>query len=233
MRCPIILCAASVLAADPSGASRFEVGPESGDNRVVFVSKAPLESFEGKTARVIGSVVLDPATIGEALEIRVQVAMASLDTGIGLRNRHMRENHLHTDRFPHATFTGGEVLHGAGVDLRDGRPHEVLLRGQMELHGVRRAIEVPLRLTYRDEGPGRLQLWSEFEISLSDYEIPRPRFLMLKLGEVQKVRVDLTAVPVSRVGTGGRAVPSHRPVRCIRAGLTGPRDTPFPGHRRI
>ncbi|MBK9304990.1 MAG: YceI family protein [bacterium] len=45
----------------------------------------------------------------------MDVDLAALDTGIGLRNRHMRENHLETDRFPQAVFRGARIL-------KPGRP---------------------------------------------------------------------------------------------------------------
>ena len=36
---------------------------------------------------------------------------------------------------------------------------------------------------------------AEFPVSLEDHDIPRPRFLFAKLGQVQRVLVDIVAVP--------------------------------------
>jgi hypothetical protein len=44
------------------------------------------------------------------------------------------------------------------------------------------------------EDDGRLKITARFDIALPDYEIDRPKFLMLKLNEVQKVTVDLVLV---------------------------------------
>jgi polyisoprenoid-binding protein YceI len=186
----------STTLASAALAEPFRIGPGSGENLVVFESSAPMESFEGRTGQVSGTLDVDPAALSESLTLTVEVDMTSLDTGIGMRNTHMRENHLHTDRFPKAVFTAAQIVDGAGASLLDGRPHELRVRGSLNLHGVARTVDLPLRLTWND-GPGgrRLRVESSFDVALSDYEIPRPKFLVMKLNEIQKVRVDLWAVP--------------------------------------
>jgi polyisoprenoid-binding protein YceI len=195
----LLLAAVPAPAAPPEPAAvELAIGPDAGPGTVVFTSRAPMESFEGTTADVTGRVVLNPTNLGDSLEIAVQVDMASLDTGIGLRNRHMRENHLHTDRFPRAAFTGARILEGAGADLRDGVPHDVVLEGAMMLHGVTRTVTAPVRLTWSDGEDGtRLRIESRFEVTLADYDIPRPAFLIMKLNDVQRLRVDLWAAPAA------------------------------------
>jgi polyisoprenoid-binding protein YceI len=172
---------------------------------VGFRSKAPLETFEGSTHRVTGHVTLDPAAIGDSLEIEVRVDLASLDTGLAMRDRNMRENHLHTDRFPYATFHAGIVTDGAGTDLRDGEPHDIALSGTLDLHGVKRPVSVSLTVRLGAEGDAapderhepRLRITTRFPVALADYDIPRPRFLFAKLAEVQLVSVDLVADPAT------------------------------------
>ena len=114
-RALIIALGAAGFATADAATLRLEIDPAAKDNEVVFVSKATVESFEGRTREAVGSIELDPAALPDSLALRVQVDVATLDTGIALRNRHMRENHLHTDRFPHATFTGVKILEGAGM----------------------------------------------------------------------------------------------------------------------
>ena len=82
----IHVIAAVALLATPVAADDFRISPEHGEGSVVFESKAPMESFEGKTNQATGEVSLDPASITE-LSLRVEVDMASLDTGIGLRHQ--------------------------------------------------------------------------------------------------------------------------------------------------
>ena len=174
----------------PSSADEFRVVDQAEGNLVKFESKATLESFDGTTSSVWGSVTLDPQSLGEPFEIEIEVDLRTLDTGISMRNRHMRENHLETDEFPMAGFEGAEIIEGAGADLTTGGTHEVLIEGRLEIHGVARTIQVPLELTL--EGTN-LHIVSRFGVALSDHDIERPKFLMLRLGDVQQVTVDVVA----------------------------------------
>lgn len=179
----------------PASAARFEIVPGAPGNLVRFESKATVESFDGKTNRVGGFVDFDPDALGDSVTVRVEVDLASLDTGIELRNRHMRENHLETARFPTAVFEGGTVLDPSDHALASGRKVTLGLTGRFELHGVRRTITVPVEVTRENaEGAARLSISAAFPVRLSDYGISRPKFLVLKLADEQAVSVRVTAV---------------------------------------
>jgi len=203
VRSILMTLAAVTVVAQPVRAERFDISPEAGDSHVVFESKAPMETFEGRTNRVSGSI--DPAADAEGvIALRVAVDMASLDTGISLRDRHMRENHLHTDEHPEATFDGATVIEGDAAALSGDGDHDVTLEGDFTLHGVTRTIQVPVRISRTSvDGEPRIHLTCEFQVTLPDYEIPRPRMLMLKLNETQKIHVDLWAAPAASDGAAG------------------------------
>ncbi len=179
------LCVA-LLAASPAQAERFEIVPGK-PNLVRFESRAPLESFEGKTEQVRGEIEVSFDTLA-AMSVRVEVDMASLDTGIAIRNRHMRDNHLHTGKFPRAVFRGGTVT-GASA-LAPGGTARFALAGTLELHGVQKPVEAAVEMT---RGTAGLQITARFSVKLPDFEIPRPKFLVMQLDEVQRVSVFLVA----------------------------------------
>jgi polyisoprenoid-binding protein YceI len=182
--------AAAAFVASAAHADHFEIRGGKDASLVRFVSKAAMESFEGKTHAVTGSVSLNAADLGDTLSILVRVDMATLDTGIALRNQHMRANHLHTDQFPAATFAGARIVEGSGA-LEAGVTRRVVLAGTLTIHGVARAATVPIDLTW--DGSDRLTVGAKFPVALADHDIPRPKFLMLKLGETQNVVVALVA----------------------------------------
>ena len=69
-------------------------------NVVKFTAKAPsflslapvVGSFDGVTAKIDGYVFWTGSDMKSDSELYLEVDLNSLDTGIGLRNRHMREN---------------------------------------------------------------------------------------------------------------------------------------------
>ncbi|MBK7047359.1 MAG: YceI family protein [bacterium] len=174
----------------PAGAAtgRWDIVP--GDSsRIEFVSKAPLETITGRTKQVSGGCTFDPEKLEGDIVLEVAVEMASFDTGLGKRNQHMRENHLHTDRFPRSWLRGGAVKATPASSLPVGGTVSVEFVGELELHGVRRPVVCTIVL----ERPtaDALTATAELPVKLADYDIARPQMLLLKLAEEQKVRVAL------------------------------------------
>src|SRR5882724_2639397 len=70
-----------------------------------------------------------------------EVPLAPIDTGIGLRNRHLRES-LEADKFPDATLR----VRRADLEFpKDGSPVERQVTGELVLHGHSRAVPVHYR----------------------------------------------------------------------------------------
>jgi polyisoprenoid-binding protein YceI len=175
--------------ASPGRAAEFQIRPDGG-SKVVFLSKATMESFKGKTTRVEGRVVVDPASLGDSVTVDVEVDLASLDTGIRKRNQDMRENHLETAKYPKAVFHGVTVRGPAGAALESGKSVTLDLEGTFTIHGVSRRLRAPVRVVYEPKGAGgRIRFETTFPVSLADYNISRPQFLFLKLADVQQVTV--------------------------------------------
>lgn len=200
MKRVIVLTALIVAMLEPARGACGEYSVHPGkESKVVFVSKAAMEKFEGKTDRLEGRISVDPAALGDSATFHFEVDAASLDTGIKMRNKHMRENHLETGRFPTILFDGGSVHAASGARLEPGRPESLEVEGTFTLHGVSRRIRIPVVVTLRsDPAPGAIDFSTEFRVALAEYEISRPQFLFLKLADVQTVRVSGTAHAVSR-----------------------------------
>ena len=185
-----------LIAGSAMGSTvRFEAPPGSDATRVEFESRAPLETFHGRTDQASGHVILDPAALGDSIQVVVVVDMASLDTGINKRNQDMRENHLETDRFPTATFRGGRLVGDHPTVLPPDESVDLEVEGTFTLHGVGREVRWPVTLTYSAHGARpSIRVTSQFPVTLADHEIKRPRFLFMKLGETQQVTVDILFV---------------------------------------
>jgi polyisoprenoid-binding protein YceI len=188
----IVLAALFSLLAVAVHAAAFVVKPGK-PNEVVFTSKAASESFQGRTDQMTGSIAVDPAQVGDTVAVHIEVDLKSLNTGIGKRDQHMRENHLETDKYPKAIFDGVSVKNGSGA-LVAGTPAKLEVEGNFTLHGVTRRLRTTVEVLLKDERT--LQFKSAFNVPLADYKIDRPKFLFLKLGEVQEIT--LTGVATAK-----------------------------------
>ncbi len=147
--------------------------------QVTFLSKAPLNEFEGKSSSLNGLVNLETNLLDFFVDLN------TLKTGIGLRDSHMRENYLETEKFPFAEFTGKLVQQPT---LIMGKKTPVKAIGKFKIHGIEREIEVPGFLTLAQNG--RMELETSFSILLSDYEIPLPKLVFYELAQEQKVTIN-------------------------------------------
>lgn len=165
---------------------------------VRFEASTQTEHYGGHTDRVSGLVRFDP--LAPALSsAQFDVALSSLSTGNALRDSNMRRLALQTDTFPAATFRLTRIVLPAAL-APAGRAVRALAQGTLTLHGVTRAIAVPIVIT-REQGalglPG-LHLVSRFPVRLDDYHIRAPRFLFFAVRQEHTLSVDLHAVLAAR-----------------------------------
>ncbi|WP_373520601.1 YceI family protein [Aquiflexum sp.] len=145
---------------------------------VEFLSKASLNEFTGKSSDLNGLVDLDKNMLDFYIDLN------TLKTGIGLRDRHMRENYLETKKYPYAEFTGKI---GSQINLLVGQSKSVIAKGKFKIHGVEREIDVPGKLTAISDS--ELQLEAKFTVLLSDYNIDIPTVVFYELAEDQIVSI--------------------------------------------
>lgn len=153
-------------------------------NLVKFTSDAKIESFDGTTDKIDGYMAWDGDDILNKNQLYFEVDLRTLDTGIGLRNRHMKEDYLETDKYPMTTFKGKITK----ADKSSDGKLNVVADGNMTIHGVTKPISIRGTLTPSQGGGYRIQ--SNFEVKLTDYNIPIPQLMFLKISEVMKLNLD-------------------------------------------
>jgi polyisoprenoid-binding protein YceI len=156
---------------------------EQGDVRVVC-SMTIGGSFEAKTSALSGSVTTR-ASGPPSFDGSFAVDLRSLDTGIGLRNEHLRENYLEVEKGP-----GFEQATVSAIDLkgfsRDTLEGKGSFEGLLTLHGVTRTVtgDVDVR-----QAGAALHVKASFPVNLSEYSIRKPRYLGVGVKDIVQVEV--------------------------------------------
>ena len=128
-----------------------------------------LHLFEGVTDQIDGFVYWEGDSLfARKAQFHFEVNLAGFDTGIGKRDRDMREV-LDTEKWPRAVYKG-EITGHAAVDST-AAAYRVGTKGTLSLHGVDRAIEVPGTVVVEE---GRSRIEAAFTLKLADYEIEAP-----------------------------------------------------------
>lgn len=149
------------------------------NGKTLFISKAPMSEFTGESQQLHGLIDLDENLLDFYIDLN------TLKTGIGLRDRHMRENYLETKKYPFAEFTGKIADF---PNLANGKEIPVKAKGKFKIHGVEREIEVPG--TLKKNSDQELHLKAEFKVLLGDYNIEIPKVMFYELAEDQIVKID-------------------------------------------
>ncbi|MCL4819382.1 MAG: YceI family protein [Vicinamibacteria bacterium] len=160
----------------------------------VLVPMKPGGSFETRSRAISGEITIgagSPLSLSGALA----VDLATLDTGIALRNQHLRENYLEVargDGYARAVLDDLALREATG----DGFEGRTGFTGNLRLHGVQRPIAGAA--TLRREGAG-MRVEASFPLALSDFAITPPEYLGVGVGNRLIVSVSFVAMPA----TGG------------------------------
>jgi polyisoprenoid-binding protein YceI len=141
-------------------------------------------SFAATTTAISGSVTAN-AIGSPVFDGSLAVDLRTLDTGIGLRNEHLRENYLEVGKgpgFDTATLSKIEVK-GFSPDAPEGKG---VFTGALTLHGVTNTVTGAVDV--RQEAAG-LRVKASFPVNLAEYSIRKPRYLGMGVKDTVEVEV--------------------------------------------
>ena len=176
---------ASAAAIEAAAAASWRVAQ--GDVRIA-VPLRPGGAFEARTTSLAGTLALASAQ-PVVLSGELTVELATIDTGIALRNQHLRENYLEVSKGPGfdkavlAEIRLGEAS-GEGFEGRSG------FSGTLRLHGVSRSVTGSAEI--RREAAG-LRVAATFPLTLTDFGIEPPQYMGVGVANKLMVKVVFVA----------------------------------------
>lgn len=183
----------------------FIVSDELGRDNVSFTSDAPIELIVGRTTAVKGKIKIDDTLDLKKVPIEAsfEVDLTTIDTGIKLRDEHMRDNFLETKQYPKAIFKLKKIIPGTETKLIDSTSLKLSAEGDFTVHGVTVKKTILLKVTYfresdfthnRFEHGDIIRVQSTFEVPLKEHKIKRPEVIFQKLVDTVIVSIDVFAV---------------------------------------
>jgi len=166
------------LALPAGGSYRVDAA----GSRVEYTIVHKLHRVEGKSSDIEGRALVKGNGTVQAM---VRVPVASFRSGDGNRDEHMLEA-VEAGKYPFVVFKGVANL-GPERALPAG-PLE--MQGEVELHGVKRPIVVPLSLALQPDGSIRGR--GSFEVSLDAHGVERPSLLFVKIEDHCHIDFELT-----------------------------------------
>jgi polyisoprenoid-binding protein YceI len=148
-------------------------------------------SFEARSRALSGSLTGEPGSGAFAGSLAVD--LRTLDTGIGLRNDHMRDRYLEVHKgegYDHAVLSDVRLANPA-VEASGGTSP---FTAALQLHGLTRPIAGEARLSSRGSD---VRVEASFPLDLTEFGIESPRYLGVGVRDQVTVRVTFTAAPAS------------------------------------
>ena len=144
-----------------------------------FYSKTPLEDIRAENNQVYA--VLDPASH--------HIAFAALLKGFiftkELMQEHFNENYVESDKYPKVTFSG---TCSGDMDLGKDGTYQVVIKGDLTLHGVTKPIETTAQLDVKKD---HIKGTSAFKLKPEDFNMSIPGIVREKIANEISVKVQI------------------------------------------
>ena len=140
-------------------------------------------SFEARTSSLSGQLAIDPAQPSR-LTGEIAVDVKTLDSGISLRNTHMRDNYLEVgkgDGFDRAVLSE-IVVKGDATTITGAATFTATLL----VHGTRKPVSGQVRVA---RAGSDVRVEASFPVNLPDFGIAEPRYLGVGVKDQVQVKV--------------------------------------------
>ena len=185
----LLAAAGGPAQTSPAAPAAFHVDPAR--SAVRFDADATGHIVHGITHQVTGEVLFDPEDLLRKADVTFRVHAAALETGNKTRDRRMRKSHLETVKYPDILFRSSRIK-ALAPTLRPGESQELDVEGTLSLHGVKKHISFAVKAARSAKD---LRVTGGVPIRMTDFAIPIPSFLFLKLKNEVKVTFEVVAVP--------------------------------------
>lgn len=144
---------------------------------VKFFSSAPMEDIEAVTNKALSIIDIKKSTVA------VDILMKSFSFDKKLMQEHFNENYMESDKFPKGSFKGAYVADSNISNLVDGT-YEVLAKGELSIHGVKKQIETPVTLNIKGR---KISANFVFKVNVAEFDIKIPKVVVKNIAEEVEV----------------------------------------------
>ena len=165
---------ALVVAPLTPGFAAIQFTKAKGSSQFLAIGNPSAIRIEGKGDGPEGDLQIRDDGKNVVIGGALKVDMKSYNTGISLRDRHMKEKYLEVEKFQVATLTLKDISL-VKEQLQKNPETKAGFDGTLELHGVQKPVHGEFTLKPAASGGG-YTVAAKFPLKLSDYAITVPSF---------------------------------------------------------
>ena len=179
--------AVSAAAPPTTTPAKWLLNVDKGMGEVLFdaVGRPSALKIHGKGIAPRGQIVIEDGLASGDLVFDLE----TLDTGIKLRNEHMKQKYLETSKFSQAKLTLTKLSVPAALKA-DSKIDAAPFEGVLSLHGVQKPVKGMAKLA---RASNQLSIDANFGLKIVDYGINSPTFAGITMAEDVQITVEVTA----------------------------------------
>ncbi len=158
------------------GKTEFLATGNPGFLKIHASGKAPEGTFQVSKGKLSGEATVD---------------LNSLDTGMSLRNQHMKEKYLETEKYPKATLTITNFELPSDWKITEPAIEGITIPAKITIHGKEKPIQVELTLN------SDAKMKAQFGLKISDFKIGVPSFMGVTVADKVEVKITSQIQPVT------------------------------------
>jgi polyisoprenoid-binding protein YceI len=181
MKYSILLITA--LWAGMAAASRLKV---EGQSEFVAVGKPGFIKIHGQGEGLKGELVV----AGNKVSGELIFPVGELNTGVGLRDRHMKDEFLEAGKYPEVKLVLKEVALPADPEKNGFKQTQIPFTGTLTVRGISKPLTGTIDLA---TDAGKTHGDARFEVKMSDFGFRKAEYLGLKVEDAVQVKAHLEA----------------------------------------
>lgn len=147
-----------------------DLSKNTGDAEFLALGRPSFLKIRGKKGKVSGKMVIKE----NRFSAKLKVLLDDFDTGLNLRNSHMKENYLETDQFPNATLFISKIpLKKDFINSKSAELNKIPFKGKLKLRGITKVVNGTASLIKKGK---KLSGEASFKFILTDFNMKIPSF---------------------------------------------------------
>ena len=164
----------------------FDVNKGTGKVTFDAIGKPSALKIHGKGEAPKGELIVSSGKLGGAVTFQLD----SLDTGIGLRNKHMKERYLEVSKYPEAKLTVTDLPVPDSISAENFSSDSLPFKGTLALHGVEKPVEGTAKVSRQGQS---MSVETRIELKTNDFAIAVPSFAGVTMAENVTIQAQITA----------------------------------------
>lgn len=178
-----------LLISSQASAAVFKMTKEQGTTNFLALGNPSAIRIDGKGQGPEGELKAEEKGDNLLLSGNLLVNLKSTDTGIALRDRHMKEKYLEVEKFENATLTVKDLVVPKSALNKDSET-KLPFSGELELHGVKKPVQGDFII--KNSVQDGLKLTANFQLKLSDHGIVIPSFAGITVANQVEIHTSST-----------------------------------------